>query len=466
MRSFVGELVPAPAYCGAPDNEARGISAARCLADLTTTTSLVLGADHPAVQAQTAINGLMGDEDMFGLYRSAPEPRVAVLADVRAVAGRILAYASAAEIAPTIPADLLTAYEAASSSARGVESGGRGKPGLSAPALAVTTAVGVTSAMAILQSGTPAKAGQKMRWLIDNAREQGLNATSSNTIWGSRVSPTLRAAQLSALSSFMTRADQLRYRTASSFPAPPRALDSETKALARRLPGALWNEWALPLLTPGTYLSSLREYLPALLVNVGTTATLTAAIRLTGASGSNRAAGRLLIELCDDEHWPAVLQMLIAMRDYLQANPPPIDYARRSNLDCAGLLTVEQWTGICRRNGVPGPYRSRQRIAQIFLAERLMSTALPVESPAQRTKVADFPRYLTTDLLADLDAIALDYIRTPGSPTNRSPGGRRAESSIPRCFPGTTSPMSTLPAFTSSSPRGPIHCRFPKLQPR
>ena len=96
-----------------------------------------------------------------------PRQLSGLLADIRAVAGRILASATADDWRRVLPADLDAAYAAAQQRSRASAVSHEPKPGRAAPAHAVTAAAGVTAALAILNVADVQAAARAMQWLID-----------------------------------------------------------------------------------------------------------------------------------------------------------------------------------------------------------------------------------------------------------------------------------------------------------
>lgn len=110
-RTHVGDLIPKPGHCARPASDAIGRTPARCGADLTAAPVVSFDADHPVMHAQRIVNAVIDSETpTFGVYRTAPQPRISVLADIRAVAGRALAYATPRDLEAVTPADLLAGY--------------------------------------------------------------------------------------------------------------------------------------------------------------------------------------------------------------------------------------------------------------------------------------------------------------------------------------------------------------------
>jgi hypothetical protein len=209
-----------------PATDATGRAPARCHADLTTAPVAVFDADHPVIHAQRIVNEIIDSAtSTFGIYRTAPQPRINVLVDIRAVASRALAYATPQDLETVIPPDLLSTYRNATQQAdlRSGPARTDAKPGLAAPARAATAAVGAVAAMQALDRPDVASAGHALRWLVNSSRERGSAVSATNIGWGKNASPVLTAVQLAALGPMLKPSDQLRYRIGSSPTAASRS---------------------------------------------------------------------------------------------------------------------------------------------------------------------------------------------------------------------------------------------------
>lgn len=272
-RTHITTAIPRPGYCANPAIGQTGSAPARCGTKLADTSVARFDDDHPLLTAQRTVYDVIergvGD---FGVYRTVPQPRRTVLADIRAIAGRILAYAAPEELAQTVPADLLTLYRAVP--AHPIPRFGRphaeDKPGLAAPARAETAAVGVVAAMGILGAGDIDSAGEKMRWLVTGARRQGLAVSATTLGRGRGKSATLYAVQLSALAPLLAPGDQLRYRIGTPTPRRPTMDRARLDRLTRGTPTMLWPAWSLRLATGDCNQKQLRPALSAALLFVET----------------------------------------------------------------------------------------------------------------------------------------------------------------------------------------------------
>jgi hypothetical protein len=252
-RPLRADLVPNPGHCATQAADATGGASARCGTDLHTAPTLRFPADHPVLAAQCTIRAAIeAGTATFGIYREHSVATAAALADLRAVAGRILAYATEAELGRILPADLHSAYcqmKARSDDVGGVSRFGV-KPGRAAPGHALVAAVGATAALGILGASDIASAGVALRWLVTGARGRGLAVSSSNIGWGKRSTYLLTAAQLVALGPLLKLSDQLRHRIGAAIPTRPSHDSNAVEAIAAKLPAVLWPQWSLRLTPP------------------------------------------------------------------------------------------------------------------------------------------------------------------------------------------------------------------------
>jgi hypothetical protein len=111
--------------------------------------------------------------------------------------------------------------------------------------------------------------------------------------------------------------------------------------------------------------------------------------------------------------------MLEDLADRLDAERPPIDYARRRALSWGGLLPQSVWMQICLSSGV-GPGRGlRLPIARCWLYERI--SGLPGsrspwsrDSPEFRSKLADLPEVLNSEFISAADRYAAIFLNNQG----------------------------------------------------
>lgn len=102
--AHIGDAIPAPGRCALPRRDATGRAPARCGANLANRTVPTFSDDHLVLTAQQLIYNLMDtDRATFGVYRNNSVPSVDALADIRAVAARVLSYATHEDLETSSP---------------------------------------------------------------------------------------------------------------------------------------------------------------------------------------------------------------------------------------------------------------------------------------------------------------------------------------------------------------------------
>lgn len=422
VRPYIGQAIPQPGLCANPATGAIGKSAPRCHADLRDTETLVLPGGHPVIQAQETVNRLISRApETLGLYRQWPQPEIKILADIRAIATRALAYGAAADIEELIPKNLFTQYHAATNdsepSAR--RSRQNTRAALAAGAKAPTVAAGILIALNTLSAEDVNTAGRQLRWLITTTRSKGKSVSATNVGWCRGTSAVLTGIQLAALGPMLKPSDQLRYRIGAPLPARPIQHRANTSPVAARLPTMLWPAWSLPLSIPSRSQPELRPALSIAVLLVNSRYSLAEAAQLLHSPISAFAVSYVLQGLHAESSWSGILTALTRMADYLRWNEPPIDYRRRRLLDYTDLLPDREWARISRDTATPGEHTARARIARRYLFETLSglpakSGPFPPDSYGTTSKVADFPRYLTTELAAELHGYAREFLSSKG----------------------------------------------------
>ncbi|WP_075836191.1 MULTISPECIES: TniQ family protein [unclassified Rhodococcus (in: high G+C Gram-positive bacteria)] len=416
------EVVPSPGRCAhrsADTTRPRGLI--RCDADLTSAPVMRLRPDHPAIRAQQRVlDVLTAGRGTFGVYAERPFGARVVLADLHAIASRVLAYGSIEEIADRVPADLAHAL-ARIRSAPAPEAPALRRSELSGADGAIATAAAVTTAMTVLDRPDIAGAGEALRWLVHGGRRPGLPVDAGTICdWGSATSTVLAAIQLAALRPLFVRAvDQLRYRSAATLPSYPSASATTVNDAARRILTQLWPEWSLRFTVAPCSPAQVRPALSVALMLVGTTVRLGEAADRLGSAVRADGVTRTLACLRNSPRWDDSLIALTRLADHLAAEPPPIDYDRRRHLDYRALLPDELWHKICRRTGTPPGAGQKADFARCLLFERL--SGLPASrSPFLaagddvRAKLSGFPRTLTPALAALLDEAAHQFLDDQG----------------------------------------------------
>jgi hypothetical protein len=350
-RPFPAELIPMPGHCGLPAAGASGRASQRCDADLAAAPTVRFPEDHPALSAQQTIREVIDtDAAVFGIYRDRPTRSADVLADVRAVAGRILGYATDDDLHRILPTDLYRAHRELKTRTDGMGSSPLpdDKPGLAAPSHAITAAVGVTAALSILNAPDIASAGTVLRWLVTSARSSGLAVNTSNIGWGRGTTAALTGAQLVALAPHLNASDQLRYRIETPLPTRPSHDDAAIAAMTEKLPAALWPAWALRLTLPRQDYQYLSTALPCAVLLVNTRLSFTQASQAMARRNVNgHSLSHTLQQLANDPCWNQIRDAIIRLADYLHGHDCPINYRRRRTLDYTSLLTAQTWQRIC-----------------------------------------------------------------------------------------------------------------------
>lgn len=414
--AHIGDAIPAPGHCGLPRRDATGRAPARCRADLANMEVPMFSDDHPVLTAQQLIcNVIDTDEATFGVYRNNTVLSVDALADIRAVAARVLSYATHEDLENVIPADLLSAHrnlglQLAQRSGRHGD-----KPGLCAPAHAATTAVGVTAALTSLTAQDVAGAGQAMHWLVRSGRKRGHTVCPANIGWSHRVTPTLVAVQLASLEPFLQLTDQLRYRIAAPVPSRPQTGKSRIDRLVHATPTMFWPAWSLRMSVPGCRHRYLRRILSAAVLMVGTRLRLQQAAELVSPRMPGQDVSRILQSMQANETWEDARAALTHCADHLADGDARIDYHRRRKLDYQNLLPDDEWGTICRTVGVAAPTRRTWLSARGFLFEQLSglparSAPFAVDSWEFRNGAADFPKHLTPELNTALRHHAEEFL--------------------------------------------------------
>ncbi|MEB3020032.1 hypothetical protein [[Mycobacterium] crassicus] len=412
MRS---EVIPRPGHCAAPRGE-QARKAERCGADLTTAEVLtVANDDHRVLHAQRRINEIItADIVDTGIYDDDPQQPAHVLADIRAIAVRALLYATPRELEPIIGTDLLTDYQRnhphlPTAQTRSPSQALKRK-GSQASTL---TAVGVITALHCLDQPDVQRAGQSLRWLTSAIRSRRPLPCTTNLVWSDGIAGSV---QLAALGPSLKPSDQLRYRTTSNRPSAPARKIAQIDKIATKLPSALWENIALRLAVPGCHLRQLRPALSVAVLLVGARANLKLLTERISSPFGEHAVSRILQLLSKHPDWLEITQAIHELAEHLIRLKVLIDYSRRRRLDYRQLLPDDAWLRICRETGATSSGSARALIARHYLKERIAGapSSNRAISPALRTKIADFPYYLTPDLADALDSEAQAFLISQG----------------------------------------------------
>jgi hypothetical protein len=433
-RPFSRHALPVPGRCGIRPSRTGDLAIpSGCGQDLTRAETRRLPVGHPALAAQRLILETIESGDAsFGPYGIMPQPAMAVLSDLRAVAGRILADLPAGDLPKWVPQDLIDAH-LGSDPPEETNRRALVRPGFMAPSRAVSTAAAVTAAFRILGQPETQQAGTVMRELVEVIREEVWQvSTTSIDSWGSGISPVLRGMYLAALGPSLRPGDQLRHRTTSSMPALPTFGRAQINRRARKMPATLWPAWVVRL-SPrdGAYPRTLAPVLSSSVLLAGNPMELDKVAAGLGSVTDGRTISRLLRFLADDPHWDAIAAAVTRLAAYLDDNDVPIDYQRRRRLDYTELLPPQQWLDLCRRTGVSPGHGRRDKMARCLLFVRI--SGLPLEAAPDfaatgeacfRAETARFAAIRAPEFAAALDETARDFLakhRVRGEPVTWHP---------------------------------------------
>lgn len=444
-RPFSRRAQPFPRRCGIRPSRTGDLDIpAGCGQDLAQAETLSIPAGHPALEAQRLIlETIESAYASYGPYGAMPAPTVTALADLRAVAGRILADLPADDLPKWAPQDLINAHLSPDYD-EDAHREAQVRPGFMSPARAASAALAVTAAFRVLGQPGIQQAGIVMRELIEAIREEfwQVSPTSIDS-WGRGISPVLRGAYLAALGPTLRPSDQLQHRTTSSLPVLPTTGRARINRRARKVPASLWPSWAVRL-SPhdGAYHRFLAPVLSSAVLLVGNPMDLDEVATRLGSVTDSRTISRLLQLLVDDPRWEAIATAVTRLADYVDDNDVPIDYQRRRQLDYSDLLPPPQWLDLCRRTGVPSGQGRRGKMARCMLFARI--SGLPVEAAPDfaatgeayfRAETARFAAIRTPEFAAELDKTARDFLarhRIRGEPvTWRPPLGILSDLDVP-----------------------------------
>jgi TniQ/Sigma-70, region 4 len=407
---FPTGLVPKVGICARKAHGAFGRNLTRCGATLSVVhTATALPSDDPVVSAQSRVlqylrHGSVTD----GIYSSHPIDVVQFLADVAALATRVLHYAGPVDLESRLPSHLLDLYREHLRS----DPGPAGNSRSAESAVSVRAAVGAVCALDVLGAPDAWTAGERLRWLISCSRRRAEAVTASNIGWGKHVSDVLRGVQLSALEPFLGPSDQLRYRCGAGLPRRPR------RAPMRhcRVPALLWSSAARRFSVAGIGAEQLASALAAAALVVGTPTTLSQATALLGSVTTAGSVSRVLQALRADESWCAMRVAMVQIADAVDCGECPIDYHARRAVPFDEFLPAHEWHQICSDTATPAGRRIKITLARSWMNQRL------VGSPARfapgvitgrdyRVRLAHFVRAMTPELVDRLDQSACSFLR-------------------------------------------------------
>ncbi|KBZ61230.1 hypothetical protein K875_04181 [Mycobacterium [tuberculosis] TKK-01-0051] len=327
----------APGFCPRRAVTSHAGKQSWCGGDLSDSAVPHFAADHPVLIAQQRILRCLTQQSVSeGIYVRGPVDVPQFLADMSAIANRVLRNSPADIITRHIPMDRIDP------NARRRQGDARRPSADNAMALAAT-AFATVSALAILDSADAHAAGAQMRWMLTAPRAPTTVVTPTQFGKGKKVSSALRAAQLSALETYLGPSDQLRYRVGTPWPCDPQ----ESAERHRHVPGLLWFQATLRLTKVGPATEQLAAALACAVVAVGTRITLANAATRLGSVTTPPSISRILQKLSTAKNWQAMRAALIRLADAVDSGACPIDYERRRALPYSDLLVGDEWHEIC-----------------------------------------------------------------------------------------------------------------------
>lgn len=433
-RPFSRHALPVPGQCGIRPSRTGDLAIpGGCGQNLTQAETVRLPVGHPALTAQRLILETIESGDAsFGPYAMMPQPAMAALGDLRAVAGRILADLPADNLPQWIPQDLVDEHLSPDHDDE-THRGAQVRPGFMAPSRAASTALAVTAAFRVLGQPDIQQAGKVMRELVEAIREEFWQvSTTSIDSWGRAISFVLRGVYLAALGPSLRPSDQLRHRTISSLPVFPTAGRAQINRRARKVPATLWPAWAVRLSpAEGAYPRTLAPVLSSAVLLVGNQMELGEVAARLGSVTDGRTISRLLQLLADNPRWQTIAAAVTRLAAYLDDNDVPVDYQRRRRLDYSDLLPPQQWLDLCRQTGVSPGQGRRDKIARCMLFARI--SGLPVGAAPDfaatgeayfRAETARFAVIRTPELATAMDETARGFLarhRVRGEPVTWQP---------------------------------------------
>ena len=422
LRGHVGhaELVPDGQRCSNPARHATGRAPERCGADLAANPTVRLGQGHPTIAAQHLIRKVIDSgAATFGIYHDHTTAAVGALADIRAVAGRILASATADDWRRVLPADLDAAYAAAQRRSRASAVSHEPKPGRAAPAHAVTAAAGVTAALAILNVADAQAAARAMQWLITSNREHGRKVDRGTVAsWGKGATAVLTAAQLVACGPYEFRNTELRYRAGTPMPTRPAHDTNSATQLAAKMPALMWPAFALRLTPPHWSFRHMSAGLAAAMLLVNSRVSFDEAIGLLGRPLTVQALSHVLKRLQSDPCWNDIRRAIIAVADYLHTHTCPIDYQRRRTLDYTALLPEAAWRDICAAARIictdTSLHLTQSHLYAVLTGSPIRDAPGYLDNPIFAAAVPAYPARLTPVAAAALQSAAQEFLHRAG----------------------------------------------------
>lgn len=404
VQALPDSLVPYPGQCTCPAPSTSGRSPRRCGTMLSTASTADLPESHPVLAVQRdLLRAIESGSISTGIYGAAPASALQFVADLTALGQRIMRYSCVDDLRARVPPDLWNIF--AQTAPHRVGTNRSSVPRALAQDASATAAVAACIAAPILQAPTAAAGGQRLRWLVEAMRADGLRVSPAKVGWGRAVSAHLTAVQLSALKGCLGPAEQLRHR---SWAARPRRAEKHD-SIHRSVPAWLWSPWALQARIPPVRAAQVRSALSVALVLVGSRIDITSACASLGSIADVDNVSRVLSTASHQRDWATTASTLTDLSDALSGGLSPIDYQRRRELPIADLLPEREWLRFCSHTQTAVDDPKRARLYRWWLYERLTgsparySAAAATENRQFWRAFAELPAALTPQDVAALD---------------------------------------------------------------
>jgi hypothetical protein len=222
---------------------------------------------------------------------------------------------------------------------------------------------------------------------------------------------------LKARATSFTVLDELRYRTITDLPRLPDTTRFASKhAMLPAVPTLFWAQWGFRLDTEDLAWGTARQVLSRLLLTIGCVMATPELERRLHSTVRAQRIGEAANNLRAHPNWEGIITALFRLHEYLQANPPPIDYQRRRSLNYDDLLLEAHWVDLVAEQGA-GTTATTATAARLWLIEQLSGAPVPNSQPALHCRgvcTDRMRRTLTPQLVKRLNTVAVDFLRAHG----------------------------------------------------
>lgn len=400
----------APGLCSRKVAAPHGRRAFRCGAALSGSAVHRFSADHLVLRAQRRVLKCLAQQWVSdGIYVGGAVDVSQFFADVAAIGNRVLRLSSGEIVQERTPSDLVDLYAQ-------LVSGGAGQAMVGHHAVtAGGAALALIAALDVLGSPDVKHAGARMRWIVATPGARTTSVTATHFGKGRTVSGALRAAQLSALETYLGPSDQLRYRIGAHSPSDP-TVSAERH---RHVPSLLWLPATRCFAPVGIATEQLAATLACAVVVVGTRMTLAEAAWRLESVTTAPAISRVLQKLSTAEEWAGMRAALIRVADDLDAGACPIDYERRRALPFYQLMDGDEWCEICCDAALQAGPILRVGLLRSWMFERMTGSPAHRCPTAERNRefrrqLSELTEWMTPNLAALLDRFATKFLEKHG----------------------------------------------------